>query len=97
MLASQLGDRASSVSPRYWKVRRPRSYQLDDCPAGVLHSGRVGGFGRLVEVAVRAGFYAELPWIRQDRGREAGVRFLLDNMNLYGHTYDHVDDAVSRG
>ncbi len=56
--------------PRYWKVRRPRSYQLDDCPVGVLHSGRVGGFGRLVEVAVRAGFYAELPWIRQDRGRE---------------------------
>ena len=25
-------------SPRYWIVRRPRSYELDDCPVGVPRS-----------------------------------------------------------
>jgi hypothetical protein len=37
---SQPKDRASSVSPRYWKVRRRRSYELDDCAVGVCHSAR---------------------------------------------------------
>ena len=35
-------------SPRYWIVRRPRSYELDDCPVGVLRSAP---FSRLCPLA----------------------------------------------
>ena len=35
---TQPDGRALPVSPRYWVVRRPRSYELDDCPVGVLRS-----------------------------------------------------------
>ncbi|NQW73224.1 MAG: hypothetical protein HQ453_10870 [Actinobacteria bacterium] len=35
---TQPDGRALPVSPRYWIVRRPGSYELDDCPVSVLHS-----------------------------------------------------------
>ena len=37
--------------PRYWVVRRPRSYELDDCPVGVLRSAPFSRLCPLVGLA----------------------------------------------
>ncbi len=37
---TQPKDRSLILSLRYWKVRRPRSYELEDCPVGYAGLGR---------------------------------------------------------
>ena len=40
-----VGTQPGGRAPRYWIVRRPRSYELDDCPVGVLLSGSGWAWG----------------------------------------------------